>query len=87
MRSFPHTNIKTSRTDHVRSKAFFVALFAVKLDADLFAAALFREDPFPRSQRRVVPHVLGVAAIEQSSPVRLIVELEIDNAVLHRLAT
>src|ERR687884_428414 len=61
----------------------FVTLFAVEFEAEAGGAALFGEHPFARDERRVVAHVLRVAAVEQGAPVALVVAVVADDAPPH----
>ena len=60
-----------------------VAPRALELDAEPRAAAGFRQNPRPLAHRRIVAHVLVVAALESRDPVRLLVSTEGDDLSGH----
>jgi hypothetical protein len=53
-----------------------VAAFAVKQDADAALSAFGREHPVAREERRMMAHVLPVAAFKLGYPVAFIVPVE-----------
>lgn len=80
---------------YTRSKSFkylkigrfvLVALSAFQFHSEARGPSFLRKHPFAHPKRRIVPHMLGVAAIEQGPPVRLVVELKIDYVLLHGFA-
>ena len=60
-----------------------VAVEAVERMTDEARSALGRQHPRPLHQRRVVAHVLPVAASQDRPPVAQLVLFEIDNRLFH----
>jgi hypothetical protein len=65
----------------------FVASNAVQLDAKAAGATLGRGNPGPELPRRIVTHVLAVAAPQLGHPVRFVILVKSNDRLLHRAAS
>ena len=63
--------------------SFLVAELAIQRKAQKAAAPFFRSHPRPLDQRRVVAHVLPVAAGQNGPPIPLLILLKADYDLLH----
>jgi len=63
---------------------YFIALLARERFADLLYAALRRHHPGAIGPRRVVPHVLWVAALEVGDPVAVLILMKAHDSPIHR---
>ncbi len=64
-------------------RVFRVAFFAVKLDAQFFSPAFCGQNPFARNQRRFVPDVLVMPAVEFGAPIVFVIFVKTDDFSLH----
>jgi len=62
-----------------------IAVLTIQLEPDARAAAFFSQNPRTRRERRIVSHVLSVAAFQIGAPVTLIVPMESNNLSIHSL--
>jgi hypothetical protein len=68
----------------IHSIGLFIAFAAIEFRPDAFAPAFGVEYPLPVAKRRVVPHVLPVAAFQHRTPMRFVIEFEIGYPLLQR---
>jgi hypothetical protein len=78
----PHSAHEKASTVKVFRLAL-VALFAFELVSEARRSSLFGQHPFSSSERRIVPYVLVMAAVEFCSPMALVVGSVTDYLPLH----
>ena len=62
---------------------FFVATLTLELETETRSASFIGEDPLARSQRRIVPDVLAMAAFENGTPVVFVIFVKVNDLLLH----